>query len=75
MSSYKNSKGNIFGFARFRNVKDSLRVKKALNDVCFLEWQLFASEERYDHFCGVHGKVEVEVDVRKIERLLVKIER
>lgn len=37
VSGYRNSKGDPFGFARFMNVKDSLKLKKKLLITCVLD--------------------------------------
>lgn len=47
------------------SVKDSLKQKKALNNVCFGKSKLFASEAEYDLFRGVDVKGQVDENVTK----------
>ena len=50
MSKKLNTQGKVFGFVRFGNVKNVDKLTKALNDVTFGIFRVFAKVARYDRF-------------------------
>lgn len=45
-----NSRGQVFGFARFSKVRDVDKLKKALNNIYIRDFSLFFNIARFDRF-------------------------
>jgi len=69
VARYKNMCGQEFGFVRYVNVRNKIKLLKALNNVWLGQNQIVASEARYDRFA--HNDLDFAVrggDVSKGER-------
>jgi RNA recognition motif-containing protein len=53
----RNARGQNYGFVRFINVKDVVKLLKALNNVCFGQNKVWANIARFDRF----GEVKKEL--------------
>lgn len=46
----KNARGQLFGLAQFANVRDMEKLSKALNNVYFAYYKMYANVARHDRF-------------------------
>lgn len=50
MARHRNARGREFGFARFFNVKNNIKLLQTLNSVWVGECRVWAKEARFDRF-------------------------
>jgi len=50
VSRNRNARGQLFGFVRFTNVRDVVKLNKALNNVVFGNLKVWENVARFDRF-------------------------
>jgi len=70
----RNSRGQVYGFVRFSNVKNAVKLSRALNNILFGHLKVCACEARYDRFAVNDNKLVVisRVKGRKEEAVVGK---
>jgi hypothetical protein len=63
VSKTRNVHGQVYGFVRFINVKDTAKLQKALNNVFFGQNRVWANVARFDRF----GEVKKELLQKQAE--------